>query len=74
MGRLDLFTKSTVRAAFASGMLGLMSSGNAGADTAEGTITNLYQRVTDGLVIIYLSGAVSGRPACASATTYWMVK
>lgn len=52
----------------------LIASVAVSAGTAEGQITNFYQRASDGLIIVYLSGAVSGRPGCASATTYWIVK
>lgn len=44
------------------------------AGQASGVITNLIVRDADGLVYVYLSGAPSGRPACASATVYWMIR
>lgn len=52
----------------------MMAAGVAPAGTAEGQITNFYQRSSDGLIIVYLSGAVTGRPGCAASTSYWMVK
>src|SRR3982751_4690224 len=46
----------------------------AAAGTADGTITNLYQRSTDGLMVVNVSGAATGRPACATTQAYWIVK
>jgi hypothetical protein len=42
--------------------------------SATGTITYLYQRASDNLIYVYVSGAVANRPACAAGTTYFMVR
>src|SRR5882672_3886970 len=43
------------------------------AGTVTGTVTQIFLRDSDGLMYVALSGTPSGRPACASATNYWMV-
>jgi len=45
----------------------------ASAGSVEGTIS-FSQRSSDGLIVVYVSGAITGRASCASTTTYWMVK
>jgi hypothetical protein len=54
--------------------LALNATISAHAGTVEGTISHLYQRSSDGLVILYVSGTASGRPTCAASTVYWIVK
>jgi hypothetical protein len=43
------------------------------AGTVTGPIENLIVRDSDGLVYVYISGPVAGRPSCAAGTSYWMV-
>ena len=54
-------------------LLGLFTS-TAFGGSAMGTITYLYQRTSDNLIFVYVTGAVSGRPACAANSTYFMVR
>ena len=54
-------------------LLGLFTSSAFGG-SALGTITYLYQRASDNLIYVQVTGAVSDRPACAAATTYFMVR
>jgi hypothetical protein len=61
-----------MRYAFAL-LLGLFVSSAFGG-SAQGTITYLYQRASDNLIYVYVTGPVSGRPACASASSYFMVR
>jgi hypothetical protein len=44
------------------------------AGEAAGTVTALNVRDVDGLIYVQVSGAPTARPACASATTYFMIK
>lgn len=45
------------------------------AGTAIGQISVLYARSSDGLQLVILTGGSQvGRPACASATTYYVIK
>jgi hypothetical protein len=54
-------------------LLGMFTSSAFGG-SAMGTITYLYQRASDNLIYVHLSGPVSGRPACAANSTYFMVR
>src|SRR5262245_50417178 len=49
----------------------LASPANAGE--ANGTITSLIARDSDGLVYVEIAGTPTGRPACASNSTYFMI-
>ena len=44
------------------------------AGTVQGSIANVYQRASDGLIVVYINGTNAGRPTCASGTQYWMVR
>ena len=44
------------------------------AGSQTGTITNVNVRASDGLIVVYLGGAASGRPACAASQPYWIIK
>ena len=46
----------------------------ANAGTQTGTVGDVRVRATDGLHYFYVSGQASNRAACASGTTYWMIK
>jgi hypothetical protein len=46
---------------------------HANAGSASGTINYLIVRDSDGLVYVHLSGTPTGRPACASTSTYWII-
>jgi len=43
------------------------------AGSQYGTVTQIFVRDSDGLLYVVLSGSASGRAACASGTTYWMI-
>jgi len=44
------------------------------AGQVTGKITSVVVRQSDGLTYFYTDGTPTGRPACAAATTYWMIK
>lgn len=44
------------------------------AGNVEGMVGSLSQRASDGLIVVYISGTSSGRPACAASQLYWLVK
>lgn len=48
--------------------------GLAQAGEQSGQVTQILTRASDGLVLFYLSGTPTARPACASAQSYWMIK
>ena len=43
------------------------------AGSQTGQVTSVQVRASDGLIIVFLSGTPSGRPACATIS-YWMIK
>ena len=43
------------------------------AGEVTGTVSTLMVRQSDGLTYFYMSGAPTGKPACAS-NSYWMIK
>lgn len=62
------------KAALATLAIAASLPGGAWAGTVEGTISGLTQRASDGLIVVYISGTSSGRPACASSQVYWLIK
>ena len=54
-------------------LTGLFTS-TAFGGTVQGTINYIYQRASDGLIYVHINGAASGRPSCASSSTYFMVR
>lgn len=54
-------------------LLFLDGDASAFVSSQTGQITSLIIRSSDGLVYFYLSGELSGHPACATGG-YWMVK
>jgi hypothetical protein len=62
--------RSSIRAlAFAA----IMACATAHAGEGIGTVNRLIIRDSDGLIYVDLSAAPTGRPSCASTTTYWMI-
>jgi hypothetical protein len=43
------------------------------AGEVVGTVQSVYVRASDGLVLVLMNGAPSGKPACATQA-YWIVK
>jgi hypothetical protein len=62
-----------MRANLALVILTLVASDQAWTGTQTGTITYLTVRDSDGLTYFNLTGASSGKPACATQA-YWMIK
>jgi hypothetical protein len=52
----------------------VLPSAAVSAGTVEGMIGSLSQRAADGLIVVYINGANSGRAACAAGHVYWLVK
>ena len=44
------------------------------AGTQTGQVIDLSIRASDGLIYFYMNGMVSGRPACAVKSPYWVLK
>jgi hypothetical protein len=53
-------------------LLGLSAQAYAGSQT--GQVTQIVKRASDGLIYINMTGQASGRPQCAAAQFYWMIK
>lgn len=54
-------------------MVFVLSSSDARASEQSGRVTDLVVRASDGLVLMYLQGARTAKPACATQD-YWLVK
>jgi hypothetical protein len=55
-------------------LLTALFASTASGGTVEGTISYLYQRASDNLIYVHVGGTVSGRPSCATSSTYFMVR
>ena len=63
----------TFRKVAAAALCLLASSFACAGGTQTGTVNQLIVRASDGLIILWLNGTASGRPACATIG-YWMIK
>lgn len=52
----------------------ISSSVEASASTTQGLVKFLYSRQSDSLNYVEINAAVSGRPACAAGTTYYIIR
>jgi len=55
-------------------MLTLFAGSAIQAGEVTGKITSVLVRQSDGLTYFHVDATPTGRPACAAATTYWMIK
>ncbi|WP_246022722.1 hypothetical protein [Cognatilysobacter terrigena] len=44
------------------------------ASSQSGQVIKIQVRASDGLILFYLDGAPSAKPACTNGHTYWMIK
>lgn len=39
----------------------------------NGVVSSVQVRDSDGLIVVFVNGTNTGRPACAASTTYWII-
>jgi hypothetical protein len=71
----NMFERFSRASAWPCALLGMLSlTAPVEASSAQGRVTVLIARGTDGLLYVEIEGAPSNRPACASDTRYYMVR